>query len=121
MAGQENVKLIEPLDYRSFVTLMSRASLILSDSGGIQEEAPSLDIPVLILREVTERPEGVAAGATRLVGTEANEIVRNSLELLDDPVAYDKMANADNPFGDGTASIKIADAIERYFGGVAER
>lgn len=121
LAGKGNVILIEPLEYQSFVSLMARAWLILSDSGGIQEEAPSLDIPVLVLREVSERPEGIEVGATRLVGTNTGNIVAHTMELLDDPSAYERMANAENPYGDGTASIKIADEIEAYFGKGPER
>jgi UDP-N-acetylglucosamine 2-epimerase (non-hydrolysing) len=116
LSGRKNVFLIEPLEYREFVHLMAMSSIILSDSGGIQEEAPSLNIPVLVLREATERPEGVSAGATQLVGTNAEEIVDSASTLLDDDTAYEKMASAANPYGDGTAVQRIADAIETYFG-----
>ncbi len=104
------VRLIEPVAYREFCQLMARAYLILTDSGGIQEEAPALDVPVLVLREVTERPEGVAAGAARLVGT-GRKIVPAALELLDDREAHRRMASARNPYGDGKAALRIADAI----------
>lgn len=115
LSGRENVVLIEPLEYREFVHLMARSSIILSDSGGVQEEAPSLNIPVLVLRKATERPEGVSAGATQLVGTNAEEIVKSASKLLDDDTVYEKMASATNPFGDGMAAKRIADAIESYF------
>ncbi len=109
----DNVRLIEPLAYRDFVNLMSRARLILTDSGGIQEEAPALDIPVLVLREATERPEALATGATRLVGTDEAVIVREALRLLDDGAAYAEMADAACPYGDGRSSDSIADILCR--------
>ena len=115
LSGRENVVLIEPLEYREFVHLMARSSIILSDSGGIQEEAPSLNIPVLVLREATERPEGVSAGATQLVGTDPGTIVNLTLELLDNDEKYREMASATNPYGDGAASKRIVDTIESYF------
>ena len=115
LSKRKNVVLIEPLEYREFVHLMARSSIILSDSGGVQEEAPSLNIPVLVLREATERPEGVSAGATQLVGTDAKKIVTSTLKLLDDDNKYEKMASATNPYGDGKAAKRIADAIETYF------
>jgi len=115
LSGRKNVVLIEPLEYREFVHLMARSSIILSDSGGVQEEAPSLDVPVLVLREATERPEGVLVGATQLVGTDAQKIVKVTLELLDNDRAYEEMASAANPYGDGKASARIADAIESHF------
>jgi UDP-N-acetylglucosamine 2-epimerase (non-hydrolysing) len=111
LSGIPNVVLTEPLSYGDFVQLMSRAYLILTDSGGLQEEAPSLGIPVLVLREVTERPEGVAAGVVRLVGTNENEIVKAAAELLEDPSAYGRMAKSVNPYGDGQASQRIVKAI----------
>ena len=94
--------LIEPVDYVEFVHLMARAHLILTDSGGVQEEAPSLGKPVLVLREITERPEGVEAGTAVVVGTDRDKIVRTASELLDSPEAYRRMANAVSPYGDGT-------------------
>ena len=115
LSGRKNVKLIEPLEYREFVHLMAKSSIILSDSGGIQEEAPSLNIPVLVLRKATERPEGVTAGATELVGTDAAEILEAATRLLDDARVYSRMAAATNPYGDGIAAQRIADAIESYF------
>jgi UDP-N-acetylglucosamine 2-epimerase (non-hydrolysing) len=104
------VHLIEPVEYREFCHLMARAYLILTDSGGIQEEAPALDVPVLVMRETTERPEGLRAGCARLVGT-GRFIVDSTLELLDDSSAYRNMAEAPNPYGDGKAALRIADAI----------
>ncbi len=102
-----NVHLIEPVSYEEFVHLMSKAYLLLTDSGGIQEEAPALAKPVLVMRENTERPEAVDAGTARLVGTDRAEIVARVKELLDDPDAYQRMATAANPYGDGTAAEKI--------------
>jgi UDP-N-acetylglucosamine 2-epimerase (non-hydrolysing) len=108
-----NVHLIEPLDYLPFVYLMSRSHLIVTDSGGVQEEAPSLGKPVLVMRDTTERPEAVEAGTVKLVGTNSERIVRETLRLLDDPAAYTTMARALNPYGDGLASARIVDAILR--------
>ena len=102
-----NVHLIEPVPYEEFVHLMSMAYLLLTDSGGIQEEAPALAKPVLVMRENTERPEAVDAGTARLVGTDRAEIVARTEELLDDPSAYQRMATAANPYGDGTSAEKI--------------
>jgi UDP-N-acetylglucosamine 2-epimerase (non-hydrolysing) len=101
------------MDYVSFVDLMSRAYLLLTDSGGIQEEAPSLGKPVLVLREKTERPEAVSAGTSRLVGTSELRIVEESELLLDDQAVYQRRARQHNPYGDGNASKRIADAIAR--------
>jgi UDP-N-acetylglucosamine 2-epimerase (non-hydrolysing) len=108
--------LIEPVDYVEFVHLMNRAYLVLTDSGGVQEEAPSLGKPVLVLREVTERPEGVAAGTAVVVGTDQARIVSVASELLTSREAYDRMANAINPYGDGKASGRIVKALEERFG-----
>ena len=99
--------LVPPLDYLSLVNLMKRSTLILTDSGGIQEEAPSLGIPVLVLRKVTERPEGVEAGTVRVVGTDPDAIVEQTLRLLSDPDEYQAMAQAVNPYGDGHAAERI--------------
>lgn len=107
----ENVRLTDPLGYREMVAVMDRAHLLLTDSGGLQEEAPGLGKPVLVLREVTERPEGVDAGAVRLVGTSKRRIVTETARLLDDPLAYDAMARAVNPYGDGRASRRIVSAL----------
>lgn len=106
-----NVAMIEPLDYLHFVRLLDLCHLVLTDSGGVQEEAPSLGKPVLVMRETTERPEGVTAGTAKLVGADRGRIVAETLALLDDDVAYAAMARAHNPFGDGKASDRIADVI----------
>jgi UDP-N-acetylglucosamine 2-epimerase (non-hydrolysing) len=108
--------LIAPVDYLEFVHLLARADLVLTDSGGVQEEAPSLGKPVLVLREVTERPEGVAAGTARVVGTDQARIVAAASELLSSPEAYARMANAVNPYGDGRAGERIATALGERFG-----
>jgi len=115
LSGLANVQLLEPLDYRDFVLAMRDSYLILTDSGGVQEEAPSLDKPVLVMREVTERPEAVEAGAARLVGTDIGQIVRACEELLDDPDVYARMAIAPNPFGDGHAAERILHTIVGWF------
>lgn len=112
-AGQERICLVEPMDVLDFHNVMSRAYLILTDSGGIQEEAPSLGKPVLVMRDTTERPEGVAAGTLRLVGTDEQPIYDAVMELLNDPAAYAVMSYAVNPYGDGRASQRIADILER--------
>lgn len=106
-----NVHLIEPLDYLPFVHLMMRAHLVLTDSGGIQEEAPSFGKPVLVMRDTTERPEAVDAGTVLLVGTDQDEIVRQVSRLMDSPDAYAAMSDAHNPYGDGKACQRIADAL----------
>jgi UDP-N-acetylglucosamine 2-epimerase (non-hydrolysing) len=103
--------LLPPLEYLSLVHLEKQASLVLTDSGGIQEEAPALGKPTLVLREKTERPEGIAAGVLRLVGTDPARIVAEASRLLDDPVAYNEMAHAANPFGDGHAAERIVQAL----------
>ncbi|HVX12977.1 MAG TPA: UDP-N-acetylglucosamine 2-epimerase (non-hydrolyzing) [Pirellulales bacterium] len=107
LQGCSNLTLLDPLDYLSLVQLMKRATLILTDSGGIQEEAPSLRVPVLVMRETTERPEGVEAGVVRLVGTERERIVREALRLLQDPSAHQAMANGASPYGDGRAAERL--------------
>jgi UDP-N-acetylglucosamine 2-epimerase (non-hydrolysing) len=119
LRGCSNVVLIDPLDYVSFVELMRRAYLLITDSGGIQEEGPSLGRPILVLREKTERPEAVIAGTVRLVGTDEDAIVREASLLLDDPDAYRAMAWQHNPYGDGQASRRIGDAIRDFIGGAA--
>lgn len=113
LEGRSRIILSDPLNYADFVAAMNSASLILSDSGGIQEEAPSLNKPILIMRETSERPEVVAAGAARLVGTDSARIVTEVETLLDDADRYQAMASAPNPFGDGTASRRIVDVLER--------
>jgi UDP-N-acetylglucosamine 2-epimerase (non-hydrolysing) len=111
-----NIVLIPPQGYRNFVALMSRCKLILTDSGGVQEEAPSLGKPVLVMRETTERPEGVEAGTALLVGAAEMSIVQNTVRLLDDARIYDLMANAVNPYGDGHAAERIVARIARFLG-----
>ncbi len=106
-----NISLLPPLDYLPFVHLMKRATLILTDSGGLQEEAPGLGVPVLVLRSVTERPEGVQAGTVRLVGTDKEVIFAETRRLLDDPIEYQRMAQAVNPYGDGQAAKRITQAL----------
>ena len=115
LAGNSRIKLIEPLDVIDFHNLMNKSYLILTDSGGIQEEAPSLGKPVLVLRDTTERPEGVQKGTLKLVGTDEEEIYKQTKLLLDNKEEYNKMAKATNPYGDGFASKKIVDAIIDYF------
>ena len=114
-AGMERVRLIEPLEVLDFHNFQNQATLILTDSGGIQEEAPSLGKPVLVLRDTTERPEGIAAGTLKLVGTEEETIYQETKKLLCDAQAYAAMRHASNPYGDGHASERIADAIISWF------
>ena len=113
LAGQPNIALINPLDYLDFVSMLETCDIVLTDSGGIQEEAPSLGKPVLVMRDTTERPEGVAAGTARLVGADASVITAETTRLLDDAEAYQAMARAHNPYGDGTASRRIAEILTR--------
>lgn len=113
--GLPNVKLVDPIGYEEFVHLLDRSHLVLTDSGGIQEEAPSLGKPVLVLRELTERPEGIEAGTAALVGTDPGRIVAKARELLTEEAAYARMANAANPYGDGKASERIATALAERF------
>jgi len=113
--GLSNVHLLEPLDYPNLIWLMSRSYLVLTDSGGIQEEAPALGKPVLVMRDVTEREEGITAGTARLVGTDADVIITSVRELLVVDEQYEKMAHAVNPYGDGTTSKQIADILTRNF------
>lgn len=116
LGNHPRIHLIAPLDVIDFHNLASRSYMIMSDSGGVQEEAPSLGVPVLVLRDTTERPEGVAAGTLRLVGTETDAVLEAMTELLEDPSAHQKMAEASNPYGDGLASKRILDAIAYEFG-----
>ena len=111
LANNPRIALIKPLDYVNFVAMMAVSDIVLTDSGGVQEEAPSLGKPVLVMRDTTERPEGVAAGTARLVGADRSKIVSAVNLLLDDPQAYETMARAHNPYGDGTASRQIAEII----------
>lgn len=113
LGGCEQIRIIEPLDVLDFHNFLSRSFMILTDSGGIQEEAPSLGKPVLVMRNTTERPEGIEAGTLRLVGTDEENIYRNFKELLENPDAYEAMAHASNPYGDGFACKRIADILER--------
>jgi UDP-N-acetylglucosamine 2-epimerase (non-hydrolysing) len=113
--AQKNVHLIDPLPYLSFVAMMCRSTLILTDSGGVQEEAPSLGKPVLVMRDVTERPEAVLAGTVRLVGTDVRAIKEGVLALLTQPEVYEKMSRAHNPYGDGRASERIVAVIKDFF------
>lgn len=115
LSQTSNVHLIEPQDYLPFVYLMSRSYLVLTDSGGIQEEAPSLGKPVLVMRDTTERPEAVAAGTVKLVGTDTAKIVSEVSRLMTDQHYYDAMSFAHNPYGDGAACGRIVDSIKKYF------
>ncbi|WP_042143874.1 non-hydrolyzing UDP-N-acetylglucosamine 2-epimerase [Paucisalibacillus sp. EB02] len=115
LGNDDRIQLIEPLDVVEFHNFAAHAHLILTDSGGVQEEAPSLGVPVLVLRDTTERPEGIEAGTLKLVGTDEDTIFKLADELLSNQEAHDKMAKASNPYGDGEASRRIADAIAEYF------
>lgn len=117
----ERVHLIEPLDVEQMHNLMARSYFIMTDSGGLQEEAPSMGKPVLVLRKETERPEAIAAGTVKLAGVDQNGIERMASELLDDPIAYERMAKAVNPYGDGMACKRIVEAIKWHFGLRQER
>jgi len=119
LGGLPNVQLIEPQGYRNFVRLMSQCRLVLTDSGGVQEEAPSLGKPVLVMRDTTERPEGVAAGTALLTSPRASAIVEHTARLLTDERAYQAMAGAKNPYGDGHAAERIVERIRRHFAGPA--
>jgi UDP-N-acetylglucosamine 2-epimerase (non-hydrolysing) len=114
LRDKENIVLIDPMGYKDFAHLMSKAYLILTDSGGIQEEAPSLGKPVLVLRETTERPEGIEAGNAKLVGTDTQVIVAEATRLLSDPSYYQTMAGRANPYGDGRAAVRIMDVINKF-------
>ncbi len=111
LEGHPSVHLVEPMEYEEFTNLMARSAIVLTDSGGIQEEAPSLGKPVLVLRDTTERPEAVAAGTVKLVGTDEETVYRVAYELLTDEAAYKKMAEAVNPYGDGLAAKRIVERI----------
>jgi len=113
LTGIDNVKLIEPLEYLPFVYLMSKSELIITDSGGVQEEAPSLGKPVLVMRDTTERPEAVDAGTVKLVGTDEHRIVEVASSLLDNKDEYEKMSRSHNPYGDGKAATRIVSIIEK--------
>ena len=111
LRNQDNIHLIEPLNYQNFVHLMNCSHFILTDSGGVQEEAPSIGKPVLVMRDTTERPEAVEAGTVMLVGTDQNQIVKNSQKLIDDKTHYQSMSFSHNPYGDGKASERIMKII----------
>lgn len=115
LRGVANISLVEPLEYVAFVGLMNRAHILLTDSGGIQEEGPSLGKPVLVMREKTERPEAVHAGTAILTGTDEEKIVAEACRLLEDPEEYARRAHMHNPYGDGQASARIRDGLIRYF------
>jgi UDP-N-acetylglucosamine 2-epimerase (non-hydrolysing) len=110
-----NIKLIEPLDYEPFIYLLDKCYFIITDSGGIQEEAPSFGKPVLVTRDTTERPEAVDAGAAKLVGTDKDIIILEAERLLNDSKHYSKMSNVQNPFGDGKACERIIERLFRFF------
>jgi UDP-N-acetylglucosamine 2-epimerase (non-hydrolysing) len=113
LSGEAAILLCDPLDYVPFVDLMRRAYLLITDSGGIQEEGPSLGKPVLVMREKTERPEAVEAGTVKLVGTDAARIVEETEILLENRAEFERMSRAHNPYGDGHASERIGDALAR--------
>ena len=115
LGNDPRIHLIEPLDVLDFHNFAARAHLIMTDSGGIQEEAPTLGVPVLVLRDTTERPEGISAGTLKLAGTDEETIFNLAMELLTDQQVYQSMAHASNPYGDGNASVRIAEAIRYYF------
>lgn len=116
VSGRGNILVTDPLDYADFASLMSISAVVLTDSGGVQEEAPSLGKPVLVMRETTERPEAVTAGTVRLIGTDEELIVEEVSSLLADPAAYQLMAQAVNPYGDGRAAPRCVQAMENFFG-----
>jgi len=113
--GADNIHLIEPLQYQPFVNLQAKSYLIITDSGGMQEEAPSLGKPVLVVRKETERPEAIAAGTAKLAGVERDTIYNMTKELLTDKEAYDKMAHAANPYGDGKTSQRIVEILKKLY------
>lgn len=121
LSGVDRIHLIEPMEYEPFANLMHHSCLVLTDSGGIQEEAPSLGKPVLVLRNTTERPEAVEAGTVRLIGTDRDRVYEETKRLLTDKAAYDAMSNAVNPYGDGQASRRIVQAILYIFGNSTEK
>lgn len=116
LAGEPNVELVDALGYADFARLLADAHLVLTDSGGVQEEAPTLGVPVLVLRDVTERPEGVVSGSARLIGTEPDRILREASAILGDPDEWSTMADAPNPYGDGGSADRAAQAVAALFG-----
>lgn len=115
LSGHERIILTDPLELRDMHNLISRSYMVMTDSGGIQEEAPSLGCPVLVLRTETERPEAVDAGTVKVIGTDRDTVVKEASLLLDDKNEYERMARSVNPYGDGHASERIADAVTEYF------
>ncbi|MBQ3862562.1 MAG: UDP-N-acetylglucosamine 2-epimerase, partial [Schwartzia sp.] len=120
LGGVERVHLIDPLDYEPFANVMHRSAIILTDSGGVQEEAPALGKPVLVLRDTTERPEAVAAGTVKLIGTDMERVYSEAKRLLTDEAEYSRMAEAVNPYGDGKAAERIVQAVLYHYGLAAE-
>ncbi|WP_232697906.1 non-hydrolyzing UDP-N-acetylglucosamine 2-epimerase [Brevibacillus daliensis] len=120
LGGHERIQLIDPLDASDFHNFARHAHLILTDSGGVQEEAPSLGVPVLVLRDTTERPEGIVAGTLKLAGTDEQQVYEMANELLTDALVYEQMAQAANPYGDGQASRRIVEAILYHFGNISQ-
>ena len=116
LGGMERIHLIDPIDVEEMHNLIARCCFVMTDSGGLQEEAPAMGKPVLVLRRETERPEAVAAGTVKLAGVEYEPILRLANELLEQPEVYEQMAHAVNPYGDGNACRRIADAVEWHFG-----
>jgi UDP-N-acetylglucosamine 2-epimerase (non-hydrolysing) len=116
LGGHERIHLIEPPEYARFTKLIQRANLILTDSGGVQEEAPSFGIPILVLRNTTERPEGVDAGCAKLIGTDPDALLSEGRKLLSDPAVYASMSQVKSPYGEGKASAMIVEAIKNYLG-----
>lgn len=121
LGGHPRIRLIDPLDVFEFHNFYPHAYMIMTDSGGLQEEAPSFGVPTLVLRDTTERPEGIAAGTLELVGTEENEVFEGARKLLTDRIAYVRMSQAANPYGDGRASERIVQAILHHFGRRSDR
>ncbi|MEN8194695.1 MAG: UDP-N-acetylglucosamine 2-epimerase (non-hydrolyzing), partial [Bacteroidota bacterium] len=115
LSDVNNVYLIEPLQYESFIYMMNKAYFIITDSGGVQEEAPSLGKPVLVMRDTTERPEAIEAGTVKLVGTNSQTIIDEAQKLLDDNIEYERMSKSHNPYGDGKACDRIVDFIKRKY------
>jgi UDP-N-acetylglucosamine 2-epimerase (non-hydrolysing) len=116
LQGLPNVSMIEPLDYLDFVNIMAKSFMILTDSGGVQEEGPHFGIPILVLRYVTERPDAIDFGTVKLVGLDEEKIYSTAVELIEDPIAYKKMATAVNPYGDGYSAVRTVKIIKNYFG-----
>jgi UDP-N-Acetylglucosamine 2-epimerase (EC 5.1.3.14) len=115
LKGKNNIHLLAPLDYETFVYILKQCCFVLSDSGGVQEEAPAFGKPILVMREVTERQEGVEAGIAKLIGMDTERIVQEAKTLLSSPRAYEKMACSVNPYGDGRAAERIVKAITKHY------